>query len=142
MTLFGTGKGDNCVVKQKVAEQKIPHWQKISFEASKQCERPDVAEIMPVKNLDFVFGSKDFEHIFFFTEKAATCSLKEIVSKEKIKAQDKILVVIGPEGGFSENEFALMEKYSVNKLTLGNLILRADTATTAALATVLYELGY
>jgi len=133
---------DNCAVKQKVAEQKIPHWQKISYEASKQCERPDVAQIMPLNNFDFVLNNKEFEHILFFTERNSNTTLKELAAKKEIKPTDKILVVIGPEGGFSENEFAKMEKYAVNKLSLGNLILRADTAVTAALATVLYELGY
>jgi len=132
---------DNCVIKQNVAEQKLAHWQKISYEASKQCERPDVPIINPVRKFDFILNNNDFEHIFVFVERNSSLSLKEFLHKQKISFNDKILLVIGPEGGFSAEEFRKFDEYNLPKLTLGSLILRADTAVIAAVSNVLYELG-
>lgn len=133
---------DNCVIKTKVAQQKIPHWQKISYEASKQCERPDIAKIFPVNNFDFILSNKEFDHVFVFAERRSNCTLKDIRKNMELKKDAKILLVIGPEGGFSQDEFEKMEKSNLPRLTLGNLILRADTAVISAIATTLYELGY
>ena len=51
----------------------------------------------------------------------------------------KVLVIIGPEGGFSEREFEFFEQNSISMLTLGDLILKAETATIVALGNITYE---
>ena len=53
---------------------------------------------------------------------------------------EKVLVIIGPEGGFSDREFEFFASNpNINMLTLGDLILRAETAVTVALGNVIYE---
>jgi 16S rRNA (uracil1498-N3)-methyltransferase len=53
------------------------------------------------------------------------------------KAQNEEFVLIGPEGGFSKEEFAAMHAMkNLHSITLGKQILRADTAIIAALALV------
>ena len=49
------------------------------------------------------------------------------------------IIDIGPEGGFSDREFRLFEEKSIPMLTLGELILKADTAATVALGNIIYE---
>ena len=51
-------------------------------------------------------------------------------------------IVVGSEGGFAEEEYALArEKYGFKGITLGKRILRAETAAIALSAIVLFELG-
>ena len=52
-----------------------------------------------------------------------------------------INLFIGPEGGFTFDEVALAQRYSIVPITLGPRILRAETAGLVAAAAILYELG-
>ena len=124
---------DNCVIKKNVAEQKIAHMQKIAYESCKQCERPDIPQVHAPQNFDFIFN-KDFDHIIVCVERHAQISLVNALNQIKYKKNAKILLVTGPEGGFSEKEFELMKKNNVQMAALGNLILRADTAVVSALS--------
>ncbi len=133
---------DNSVIKKSVAAQKIPHMQKIAYEAAKQCERPDIPPIFDVVDFDTVINNSEFRHIFCFVERESALSLKQAIAQSKIKKENKILLIIGPEGGFSENEFKKMDEHAIKKVTLGNLILRADTAATVAIANTIHELEH
>ena len=62
-----------------------------------------------------------------------------VVSKDYLGKGDKVLVVIGPEGGFSQKEFDSFREKSLEMLTLGDLILRAETAVVVALGNIIYE---
>ncbi|MNW13918.1 Ribosomal RNA small subunit methyltransferase E [compost metagenome] len=52
-----------------------------------------------------------------------------------------VLIVVGPEGGFSEKETAQADEAGAISVGLGKRILRAETAGMAALTCVLYESG-
>ena len=65
--------------------------------------------------------------------------MHEYCEKNPILRDEKVIVIIGPEGGFSQREFKLFEDNDAAMLTLGNLILKADTAVTVALGNVIYE---
>ena len=64
-------------------------------------------------------------------------SLKGFLRQREVK---KIAVLIGPEGGFSEDEVKLSQKWGFNAVTLGPRILRMETAAVVAAAMVFYEL--
>ena len=66
-------------------------------------------------------------------------SMINIEKDFKFKQNDKILVIIGPEGGFSKAEFEFFEKENLNTISLGELILRADTASIVAIGNIIYE---
>ena len=53
---------------------------------------------------------------------------------------EDILVIIGPEGGFSENEFNFFKKEGYKMVTLGNLIFKAPNAVTAGVSNVIFAL--
>lgn len=125
---------DNCAVSRDVILKKVPKWQKIMFEASKQCERADVPTCFDVTTLESLLS--EYDKVIAFCERIADKTLKSI---EKPEQNDKILVIVGPEGGFSEREFELFRKYNVEMLTLGNLILKAETAVTVGLGNIIYE---
>lgn len=132
---------DNCTVKKTVISAKKERLEKIAYEAAKQCERPDIPQIYDVKTLEELLKLTDFKHIFFFVERYENKTLKEAIKETNISKDDKILLVIGPEGGFSKREFDIMEKENYLKITLGNLILRADTAVIVAVSNTIHELS-
>lgn len=125
---------DNCAVSTEIVEKKIVKWQKIMREASKQCERVDIPTCYPIS--DFETLIKKFDKVFVFCERIATKTLKEI---DNIQNGQNILVIVGPEGGFSKNEFDLFKKLNVEMITLGSLILRAETAIVVGLGNIIYE---
>lgn len=131
---------DNCTIKKSYASEKTEKYNKLSYEASKQCERPDIAQVFDVTALEKILENKDFTIKIACVEKNAKTSLKAYLSSVSLKQQDKILVIIGPEGGFSQREFKILENSDAQMVSLGNLILKADTAVVCALSNVIYGL--
>lgn len=130
---------DNCAVNKSVAEKKVPKWQKIMYEASKQCERAVVPECFEVSTIEKVIAENHFDKIIVFCERIANKTIRDSFRENPIKKAEKVLVIIGPEGGFSQKEFDYFAKSNFEMLTLGNLILKADTAVVVALGNIIYE---
>ena len=129
---------DNCAVKKEVAQAKVEKWQKAMYEASKQCERAKIPTCYGVNDIKNVL-EMDWNRIIVFGERSTEQSLKQYLGKNPIKKGEKILVVIGPEGGFSQREFDLFREKKLPIISLGNLILKADTAVIVALGDIIYE---
>lgn len=125
---------DNCVLSNEVIEKKVEKWQKIMYEASKQCERADIPTCYHIENLEDLINK--FDRVIVFCERISNKTLKDI---DKIQYNQNILVVVGPEGGFSQREFDLFKNSNVEMLTLGDLILKAETAVVVALGNIIYE---
>jgi 16S rRNA (uracil1498-N3)-methyltransferase len=107
------------------------------YEASKQCERANVPECFELTNLHEIL--KKNCKIIAFCERCAELSLHDYCNKTPIQKGDKVLVIIGPEGGFSQKEFEMFKNHEIPMLTLGDLILKAETAVTVALGNIIYE---
>lgn len=130
---------DNCAVAKSVIEKKIPKWQKIMYESSKQCERSNIPECFECTTLDILPQKEDFDRILVFCERIATKTIRDIFETKPINKGDKILVIVGPEGGFSQKEFDYFKSNRFEMLTLGDLILRAETAVITGLGNIIYE---
>lgn len=130
---------DNCTLNKQIIEKKIPKWQKTMIEASKQCERADIPTCFEQSNMQKLIESDNFQKIFAFTERNARYSLKSYMRDYPILKNEKILVIIGPEGGFSNKEFEYFAKNNIITLSLGDLILKAETAVIVALGNIVYE---
>lgn len=131
---------DNCSVNRDIIKKKIDRWQKIMFEAFKQCERAYVPKCFELTDLKTIAGmQKDGYKVIAFCERYTDLTLSEYCKENPILKDDKIIVIIGPEGGFSQKEFDLFKEYNIPMLTLGNLILKAETAVITALGNVIYE---
>ena len=130
---------DNCAVSKKQIENKTQKWQKISDESVKQCERADFMKIFPTTSLKELDYSK-FDKIIVFSEIEKEISLKQIL-KTCVSKTDKILVITGPEGGFSENEFEFFRKKKFLSAKISNLILKAQTACISGISDIIYELS-
>ncbi len=126
---------DNCAVKENIIKNKIEKWQKIALESVKQCERADIPKVYNLMHLQELLNN--FEQIIVFAESNTKCDFGQYIKKNKIERTKKILVIIGPEGGFSVREFEFFKQNNLPLITLGKLIYRADTALVAALTSVI-----
>ena len=132
-------KTDNCALNNEMIDKKIDKWQKIMYESSKQCERADIPTCYPRTTIEKVLNENRFDKVMVFCERIATKTIRQSFEQNPIKKGDKVLVIIGPEGGFSQKEFDEFAEKKIEMLTLGDMILRAETATTVALGNIVYE---
>lgn len=129
---------DNCALAKSVLAKKHEKWQKIMYESSKQCERAKVPTCFDPTSLE-VLLEEDFDKIIVLAERSTEISLKQFLNQNPIKSGEKVLAIIGPEGGFSEREFKFFKEKSLPLISLGDLILRAETATIITLGNIIYE---
>lgn len=130
---------DYCTLKRSVIEKKIPKWQRIMYESSKQCERADIPECDDLTTFEDLFVQNHYDKVIVFCERIADKTIRDSFKASPIKQGDKILVIIGPEGGFSDREFKYFKSNNFEMLTLGTLILRAETAVVVGLGNIIYE---
>ena len=120
-----------------INQNKLERLNRVSREAAKQCLRTVAPEVCYFADLESALSSAaECKNRLFACEFAASsdCSLENL--------SGQTAVVIGSEGGFSEEEYAIaVEKYAFSTLSLGRRILRAETAAIAALSIVMYSLG-
>ena len=130
----------NVVVKldEKYKIKKHERWNKISVEASKQCGRSDIVEVMRVCDFNEMLDKlNDFDIVIIAYENEKR-ELKEVI-KEKYNAK-KIAIIIGAEGGFDKSEVEkVLEKNNASSVSLGNRILRAETASLNLISILMYE---
>ena len=108
---------------------KLTRWKKIALNASLQSQRNDTPVISLVKDIKKVLAdSNGYDLKIIPTLEGSRKSLKEVISKFKPR---NILVLIGPEGDFSDEEVALAKKSGCIPVTLGDLVLRVETAAVA-----------
>jgi len=132
-------KTDNCALNNDIIDKKIDKWQKIMYEASKQCERAFIPKCFERITIEKLLQQEDFDKVYVFCERIADKTIRDSFKENPVKKGEKVLAIIGPEGGFSQKEFEFFKTQNIEMLTLGDLILKAETATTVALGNVIYE---
>lgn len=126
---------DNVSQSLKTLENKKEKWEKIAIENFKQCERANLATIQPIKTLKEALEEFKKENILIFAEKYVNIELNKALAD--INKQEKIAVVIGPEGGFSQKEFEYFIDNKYKLISLGNMIYKAPNAITAGISNVI-----
>ena len=112
------------------------------IEAAEQCGILSVAEVADPMQLDRFLSQRKPVRLLVFCDEATDVSDPLQALREAASAAGGIDVLIGPEGGFAEEERALLLRQPhIVRLSLGPRILRADTAGVAALALVQAVLG-
>ena len=117
-------------------------WHRIAAEALKQCRRIDLPEIAGASSFKEVLDfSKTCDlNIVFWENESTPLPLGGIEANEKNSIRT-ILLMLGPEGGFTREEIELAERSGFVVAGLGPRILRAETATLAAVTLVQYLFG-
>lgn len=103
-------------------------WQRYAIEACKQSQNPWAPEIAAGTGLAELFFKLGTNAVFWTTDFAG----KKLV--QLTAESDHVVIIIGPEGGFSEQELLLMDSKGVAKLRLADHILRTELAAVAASA--------
>jgi 16S rRNA (uracil1498-N3)-methyltransferase len=111
------------------------------IEAAEQCGILSLAAVAEPVPLDRYLGQRQPSRLLVFCDEAAEIA-NPVQALQRAAAADGIDILIGPEGGFAEEERALLLRQPKTlRLSLGPRILRADTAGVAALALVQAALG-
>lgn len=129
----------NCVVKldEKKKENKVARWQAISESAAKQSKRNVIPEISNVLSFSEMLAVAENLDLFLvpYENKEGMNTTK--LALDKIKSGMKIGILIGPEGGFTENEIEKAVNIGGSVLSLGKRILRTETAAITSVSLIM-----
>ena len=115
---------------------KLQRWQKICKEASEQSFRNKIPKLNVILNLKDLL-SLDYDLKLLCSLNKNTKNIKKVLQKNNKCV--KILLVVGPEGGFDPKEEELLVKNGFISVSLGENVLRAETAPVVALSMINYE---
>ena len=114
-------------------QKKIEHWQQIAVAACEQCGMNIVPQVLAPLSLEE-----------WFRQTSETRASKLVLAPAKQSFQfsnpfpDSFILLIGPEGGLSELEIERSNNYGFSNWTLGDRVLRTETAPVVALSTLLF----
>jgi 16S rRNA (uracil1498-N3)-methyltransferase len=114
-------------------------WGRIAIEASKQCGRGVVPKIEPLQDYSEMLQIASPGSLRLILWEREGGPLKEVLERSKEKT--RIFFIIGPEGGFSQEEVEEAKRAGFIPVTLGRRILRAETASLCLLSILQYEQG-
>lgn len=135
-------------IKGDKADKKFDRWERIIYEAAKQCKRgmiPKLRGILSFKEALEDMGKNDINICPYEVEKSL--GIKEALQTGQVKKilenkdEVRVGIFIGPEGGFAEEENEMVKTAGIASVTMGPRIFRTETASIVATAITLYELG-
>jgi 16S rRNA (uracil1498-N3)-methyltransferase len=125
---------------EKSGELKRHHrWERIAIEASKQCGRGLVPKIGFLQDYSEVLQTASSDSFRLILWEKEEVRLKEVLEKSKEKTS--IFFIVGPEGGFSQEEIEKAIRAGFVTVTLGKRVLRAETASLCLLSILQYDQG-
>ncbi len=132
---------------EEAGPAKIQRWQRIIQEATEQCGRARVPELLPIRPLPHALNDIppgalalmpwEEEHTQTLHSALQTARTQSIPADSK---DVTVVLFIGPEGGLVAEEVTLAQRHGAVPVTLGSRILRAETAALVSVANVIYEL--
>lgn len=120
------------------AAKRAERWKKILLEASQQSRRLRVPVLQEPLRAAQAFNAKDSDLRLMLSERGDAPPLREIL---KDRQATSAALAIGPEGGWTDDEFAAAISAGFQEASLGHLILRAETAVISALSCLNYALS-
>lgn len=131
------------------ATLRAQRWRKIVAGAAAQCGRADLPIVHAISDFSMVVSvGTESGRCFMLDERGDTPSLREALERESIQlpaeeegAPLKVMLLVGPEGGWTEEEREWAERYGVEAVSLGRRILRTETAALAAASILNWEAG-
>jgi 16S rRNA (uracil1498-N3)-methyltransferase len=142
-----TELGVNCVVPLAAARsekgllaaagKRAERWRKILFEASQQSRRVRLPMLQAVTPSEDAFIAAKQSLKIMLSERTDAPSLKKVLDA---RAADAVSLAVGPEGGWTNEEFAAARHSGFEEASLGGPILRTETAVITCLAALNYAL--
>lgn len=144
MTSLKPFSAERSIVKwdQKKGKKKAERWNKIAKEAAEQSHRsviPAVEEPVTLKQLRSSFHEFDAIMMAYEEDAKSGEATNFYQFLNQLESNAKVLVIIGPEGGFSENEVNVFTHAGAVSCGLGPRILRTETAPLYILAAISYH---
>jgi len=129
--------------------RRVERWRRISLEAMKQCGRRKLAEVVAPKTLSEYFGANKptvrsdadaalLPLLLIFSKRGGVTVPAALANENGLH---KIVALVGPEGGWSDEELELAEQFGCTSVTLGPRVLRTETAAVVAIALIQQALG-
>lgn len=122
-------QADRCE-RTDLSHHALERWHKIVIEAAEQCGRSDIPAIREPMSVQTALQDYQIKTKLFICEQSE--DLK--IDNWKLEIGQSAGVLIGPEGGWSDNEKQLFKDSAINHLKLHDFTLRAETAAVAACA--------
>ena len=120
------------------ADKKIPRWLKIAHDAAKQSGLPFLPKISaPVEFRELLKRMPEYGSALLFWEGERETDLRTEIAS----LGPRVLLIVGPEGGFSNSEIETAKTAGAVTVSLGQQILRVETAAIVAVTLAQYELG-
>lgn len=133
-------KAERTIIKIKDnGKQKLERWKKISLSAAKQSGRSDLMKIEHPASIQEVVTEFGTSFKILLTEKAEK-NLREIIlipfftGRGDSEIPSSTIILVGPEGGWTEKEEEYIVKHGYTPACLGDLVLRAETAAISAIS--------
>lgn len=115
-----TKRADVKIKDKKESDKKLDRWQRISLEAAKQCGRSRLMQIEEAIDFKKFIESSSGTRLLFSERNGEKFT--------EVKSAEKIVAIIGSEGGWEDAEIEFAREKGVQIITLGGRILRAETA--------------
>lgn len=133
------------VVAESRGESKRERWQRTIIEAAEQSGRCLIPRLNPVKALEAVTGDRgSFDLPLFLHTGSSSRPLRETLERwdaDHPGVLPHVALIVGPEGGFTEEETHLAIAQGWIEVSVGHTILRAETAGVVAAANLIYHFG-
>lgn len=132
--------GSRCVARyaEKDLEKKLPRWQRIARSAAEQSGRGRIPAVLALSSYEEMLARAaraDKAILFYENERARR------LSQALAEGFSSVSLITGPEGGFSSEEVLAARDMGLEICTLGNRILRCETAPLCAISAVMYAAG-
>ena len=129
---------DRSVVKlsEDRAQKRLAHWQKLIISASEQCGRNRLMQIQAPCGMDEAISHCGNSPMLWCHANAHTVSIGDKGVVQAVASADHACLVVGPEGGFSDNEARRWQAAGAQAVSLGPRILRTETAGLAAITSL------
>jgi len=119
-------------------------WRRVVREAAEQCGRSVLPDVLAPEGLEQALAdAADLRLLPWEAEETLGLAAALRRARPALEAVERptVAVLIGPEGGFADDEVTLAREAGAQVVSLGRRILRSETAGIVAAAAVLYELG-
>lgn len=127
-------------------QKKALCWPRVALRAAKQCRRPDIPQIFPFCTFQesLHLARQSGVRILLWEKQGAgpALALADFFDRmDRIDSDRKISVMVGPEGGFTEDEVALAIQEGFKPIHLGPRILRTETASLVIISFIQFVFG-